>query len=43
MDPLEVVIDQARRPSTMAINRQFMNFFIYNDTIWGYFKLNLYE
>ena len=27
MAPLEVVIDQARRPSTMAENRRFMNFF----------------
>jgi hypothetical protein len=27
MDPLGVVIDQARRPSTMAENRRFMNFF----------------
>jgi len=28
MDPLEVPIDQARRLSTMAENRRFMNFFI---------------
>ena len=27
MDPLEVPIDQARRPSTIAENRRFMNFF----------------
>ena len=28
MDPLEVPIDQARGPSTMAENRRFMNFFV---------------
>jgi hypothetical protein len=39
---IEVPIDQARRPSTMAENRRFMNFFTFRYEIWIFWFILVY-